>query len=217
MVIIVYLLGWLLLLQIYRYLSLIFRYRRALRSLHKKSQELKYLVFINQLAVTDEQPIDQCLTRGLNTLRDMVGWTYHSIFRLDENRQVLIIRFTGYLPDWYMEKLSTSFLVKVGDLAVGRAVATKQPATINVAYEDPRFRSGRPWASSTGYRSLAGYPMIGKLKTYGSFCTYSIYENIFTVHDTLFFMTCANNFTSILENKLLLSFIKQRHNTDASG
>ncbi|MBI2021259.1 GAF domain-containing protein [Candidatus Daviesbacteria bacterium] len=139
----------------------------------------------------------------MNKLKEELGWTFHSIFRLDEERQVVVIRFTGYLPDWYMSELSSKVLVRVGDASVGRAVATKQPATINTANTDPRFRNVQSLTGQTGYKSLSCYPLMGSIKTHGGFCTYSAYENIFSLNDVQFFSTCSNIFGAFLEQKLL--------------
>lgn len=166
-------------------------------------QYLGYLYYLTGEINLKIRDVHETFTRFLNTLREQIGWTYHSIFRLDEDKQLLVIRFTGYLPEWYMRDLSTKVFIKVGDAAIGRAVATKQPAIINTASSDPRFKNVSPLGHQTGYKSLSCYPMIGKLKTYGGFCTYSSKENIFTLFDTQFFMSVANIYAAILENHLL--------------
>ena len=177
--------------------------RTAKSSFVKRTQELNYLHFLTKLSISDKRSLEERFNHYLNYLKESLNFTYHSIFRLDDERQVLIIRFTGYLPKWYMEELSTKVLVRVGDASVGRAVATKQPATINAANFDPRFKSIKSLAGDTGYLSLSCYPLIGTLKIYGGFCAYSSRENRFTLHDTQFFLTCANIYAAIIENSLL--------------
>lgn len=171
----------------------------------KFKKELNFLYALMEDGVSNNHLISEQFTFYLNHLRDSLGWSYHSIFRLDEQKQLLVIRFTGYLPDWYMRDLAEKVFIKVGDASVGRAVSTKQPATINTTNNDPRFKSVKSLDTRTGYKSLSCYPMIGKLRTYGGFCTYSSYENIFTLYDTQFLMTTSNILTSILETKLLLN------------
>ncbi|MCL4365676.1 GAF domain-containing protein [Patescibacteria group bacterium] len=175
----------------------------AFQALIKRQNELKYLNFLITAATSDKKSIEESFPIYLNTLREIVGWTYHSLFRLDEEKQVLPIRFTGFLPEWYMKDFATRVQVRVGDVSVGRAVSTKQPVIINVTAVDPRFTDVKSLLGHVGYQSVTCCPVIGKLKTYGGFCTYSAYKNIFTLHDTQFLLTCANLYAVILENKLL--------------
>lgn len=179
----------------------------VLQALIKRQSELKYLDFLLNAAISDKKSIEESFPLYLNTLRETVGWTYHSLFRLDEEEQVLPIRFTGYLPDWYMEDFAKKIRVRVGDVSVGRAVSSKQPVTINVTAVDPRFNNVKSLLGHVGYQSLTCCPAIGKLKTYGGFCTYSAYKNIFTLHDTQFLLTCSYLYATILENKLLQKYI----------
>ncbi len=189
--------------QIARFFVIFQKKERAQDILAKRQDELMYLYFLTNHAISDSRSLEQRFTHYLNYLKEELRFTYHSIFRLDEANQVLVIRFTGYLPQWYMDELSTKILIRVGDLSVGRAVATKQPSTINAANFDPRFKTAKSLTSQTGYRSLSCYPLIGTLKIYGGFCAYSISENVFNLHDTQFFLTCANIYAAILENALL--------------
>lgn len=171
--------------------------------LTQRQKEFRYLSFFTKDVLITDEPIQKSFPRYLNTLKENLNWDFHSIFRLDEDRQVVIARFTGYLPDWYMEELSTKIFVRVGDASVGRAVATKQPVTINVATQDPRFKNVQSFPGRTGYKSLSCYPLIGRLRTHGGFCVYSAFENIFTLHDTEFFLTLANLFGAFLESQLI--------------
>lgn len=181
---------------------------KAAEVLIKRQKEIDYLNFLIDDGLSNNKSIEETFSSYLNTLKETVGWTYHSLFRLDEEKQVLPIRFTGYLPAWYMEELSVKMQVRVGDISIGRAVATKQPVTINAAKVDPRFQDAASLVNQTGYQSLTCCPMIGKLKTYGGFCTYSAFKNIFTLHDTQFFMVCANIYAVILEDKLLQDYLE---------
>lgn len=183
--------------------------RLALQALVKRQKELKYLNFLITAAISENKSIEESFPGYLNTLRETVGWTYHSLFRLDEEKQVLPIRFTGFLPDWYMQDFATRVQVRVGDVSVGRAVSSKQPVTINVTAVDPRFTDVKSLLGHVGYQSLTCCPAIGKLRTYGGFCTYSAYKNIFTLHDTQFLLTCANLYAAILENKLLQNYLEK--------
>lgn len=182
------------------------------QALLKRQKELKYINLLVTAATFENKSIEESFPVYLNTLREIVGWTYHSLFRLDEEKQVLPIRFTGYLPEWYMKDFSTKILVRVGDVSIGRAVSTKQPVTLNAAAVDPRFKDVRSLVGHVGYQSLNCCPIIGKLKTYGGFCTYSAYKNIFTLHDTQFLLTCSNLYAIILENKLLQKNLAQSSN-----
>lgn len=171
-----------------------------------RQKEFKYLGFFAKDILITNEPIQKSFPRYLNTLKESLNWDFHSIFRLDEDRQVVIARFTGYLPDWYMEELSTKVFVRVGDASVGRAVATKQPVTVNVVAQDPRFKNVTSFSNRTGYKSLSCYPLIGRLKTHGGFCAYSAFENIFTLHDTEFFLTLANLYGAFLESRLISEY-----------
>lgn len=189
--------------ELIRFLVLRNKYQKRLFSKDKIEKEFQYLSILTTSAIRDNTQILEFFPKHLNLLKEMVNWTYHSMFRLDEETQLLTIRFTGYLPEWYMSVLAGKVLIKVGDASVGRAVATKQPTTINSANTDPRFKSVTPIAGQTGYKSLSCYPLLGKLKTHGGFCTYSAYENIFSLSDIQFLSTCANFFGAILDYKLL--------------
>lgn len=172
-------------------------------SLQKREKELFYLAYLTEKGVLEQSGVEQAFPAYLNKLKETIGWMYHSFFRLDEETQLLPIRFTGYLPNWYMEELSTKLLVKVGDACVGRAVTTKQPATVNVTSVDPRFQNVTSLSERSGYRSLSCFPVMGSLKNYGGFCAYGQEENIFTMHDTQFLLIVANLYGAILEKKLL--------------
>lgn len=184
--------------------------QKILAARNKRFKELEYISQLTGDVLKNNTSIQDFFPFYLNKLIDDVGWTYHSIFRLDEETQVLPIRFTGHLPDWYLKEMSTKVLVKVGDASVGRAVAIKQPVTINAASSDPRFASVQSLTGQTGYSSLTGCPMIGKLKIHGSFCTYSMYENMFKVHDVQFLFTIANLYGAILDLKLIQNYIEAK-------
>lgn len=174
---------------------------------NKRQKELLYLAYLTQKGISDQTSIEQSFPVYLNELKETVGWMYHSFFRLDEENQVLPIRFTGYLPDWYMQELSTKMLVKVGDASVGMAVATKQPVAVNITSVDPRFQNVTSFSERSGYRSLSCYPVMGRLKILGGFCAYGKDENMFTLHDTQYLLTVANLYGAILEDKLLVSYL----------
>lgn len=184
--------------------------RKAWLVLGQREKELAYLSSVIEETFSQKWTVETLFPKLLNSLRENLGWTYHSIFRLDEDKQLVVVRFTGYLPDWYMKEFSTKVLVKVGDAAIGRAVATGQPVTINASLVDPRFKSVRSVAVMTGYKSLTCCPLIGKLKTHGGFCTYSEYENVFTLHDRQFLLICSYLYGAILEMILLQDYLERR-------
>ncbi|MFH0937393.1 MAG: GAF domain-containing protein [Candidatus Daviesbacteria bacterium] len=208
MVILLILFSLILIIELVRFYLSINRVKKAKKELKKREQEQHYLNFLTTSAVEGGGSVAENFPRYLNYLKEAVNWNYHSIFRLDEATQLLPIRFTGYLPEWYMRELSTRVLVKVGDISIGRAIATKQPVTINAAIIDPRFKDVTSLVAQMKYQSLTCCPMIGRLRTYGGFCTYSEYKNIFTLHDTQFLLTCSNLFAAILENRLLQNYLK---------
>lgn len=191
-----------------RHIRIVLRNQRAYYSYQRRIDELKYLKDITEDALNNNQPLKQLLPEMLNHLRELFKWKYHSIWRLDEKEQVVRIRFTGNLPKWYMRELSEEWLIRVGDASIGRAVSTKQPVTVNIAADDPRFTSVKSYASRAGYRSLSCYPLIGHIKTHGGFCTYGEEVNLFKIHDINFLLTCANIFATIIENKLIYSYTK---------
>lgn len=186
---------------------LIKKNKSVIKEVNKRVSELAYLLYLTSSAISEDLPIDKAFPMYLNRLKETVGWMYHSFFRLDEENQVLPLRFTGYLPDWYVEELSTKMLVKVGDASAGRAVSTKQPVAINVTSVDPRFQNVTSFSERTGYKCVSGYPVMGRLKVHGSFCAYGSKENMFTLHDTQYLLTVANLYGAILENKLLTNYL----------
>lgn len=188
--------------QVIRYVRLSKSTQKALDTIVRRQAELYYINRLIRNAIVTRNTISDFFTEHLDNLIGTIKWKYHSLFRLDEETQQLIIRFTGNLPDWYMKELSTSLLVKVGDASVGRAVAINQPVTIQNAVTDPRFYSVKNLTGATGYKSLCCCPVVGQIKTYAGFCTYSN-DRLFTAHDTQFFLTCANYFGFILEYMLL--------------
>lgn len=177
------------------------------QGLFKRQRELSYLNFLTESSTNEKDSIEKSLPRYLNTLKEIVGWDFHSIYQLDESMQLLHARFTGYLPDWFMEEMGKKVSVKVGDVAVGRAVASKQPVTTNAVFVDPRFKDVTSILGEIGFRSLTCCPLLGRLKVYGGFCTYSQYKNIFTIHDAQFLLTCAYLYAVFLENKLITNYL----------
>lgn len=174
----------------------------------KRQKEFSFLSFITSSALSEDKPITEIFPKIANAYVDMLmGWKFHSIWRLDESRQVLIIRFTGYLPAWYMEELSVRTFIKVGDACIGGTVASKQPLTINIASLDPRFGKVSQLPAKAGYRSLTGAPMMGRLKIYGGINSYSALANVISLHDEQFFMIVGNLYAAILENKLLNNYL----------
>jgi hypothetical protein len=196
--------------QVFRLFWAFQKNQKLKHAVHKRQQEIAYLASLTSHAVNEDESIQEFFPKHLNLMKETVNWNYLSVFRLDEQKQVLIIRFTGYLPNWYMEELGNKVLVKVGDASVGRAVSLKQPVTINTATVDPRFSNVKIYAGETGYRSLTCCPVMGMFKTYGGFCAYSAYVNIFTAHDSQFLFTCANYYGGILEYKLLERFYERK-------
>lgn len=188
-----------------RLIFLFKRNQKASNILSKREREINYLNLLLGQAVFDTRSIQDSFPEYLNRLKEIVGWTYHSIFRYDEINQLIIARFTGYFPDWYIEQFSKKVLVRVGDASAGRAVSSKQPATLNSAIVDPRFKSVIGIAKQISYKSLSCCPMIGRLKVYGSLCTYSDFENIFETHDVQYLLTCANIYAAIIEIRLILN------------
>lgn len=180
---------------------------KSKNGLNKRIKEILYLAYLAENGASDDAAVEKAFPLYLNYLRETVGWMYHSLFRLDEEHQVLPIRFTAGLPDWYKEELSTKILVKVGDASAGRAVSTKQPVAINITSADPRFQNVTSFSERSGYKCVSGYPVIGRLKVYGSFCAYGKDENMFTLHDTQYLLTVANLYGAILENRLLANFL----------
>ena len=202
--------GMLVLGELIRYLFELGNQKRLSKTLDRRKRELSYLSFITSHALSKNDPIDQSFNLYLDDLRERIGWKFHSLWRLDEEKQVVRIRFTGGLPDWYMKELSDQWLIRVGDASIGRAVSTKQPCTVNLAEVDPRFKNVSSYGERADYHCLSCYPLIGKLKTHGGFCTYGTHQNMFSLHDVKFMLTCANLYASILEDKLLSAALFQK-------
>lgn len=193
--------------QIWRLHVGLLKIKKADEAISKRLSEIKYLCFLISDAVNQKRSVQDCFNLYLDRLKEIVGWDYHSMFILDDVTQTIKIRFTGYLPPWYMELLSKKVIVKVGDASAGRAAAIKQPVTINAALNDPRFKSVSPIANQIDYKSLTCCPVLGKLKVYGSFCAYSKILNVFKSHDAQFLLTCGQYFGAIIENKLISLYL----------
>ena len=176
--------------QVRRLRSLLLKKRKACIVINKRLSEIKYLDLLTSDAANKKRLAQDSFNLYLDRLKEIVGWDYHSMFMLDESTQTLKARFTGYLPDWYIEQFSKKVFVKNGDASVGRATATKQPVIINTVANDPRFKSVSAVSKQISYKSLTCSPVTGRLKTYGGFVTYSNFENIFKVHDVQFFLMC---------------------------
>lgn len=198
--------------EFWRLLKIVKNAKNAKNAAAKRVQELAYLNYLTGQSISNTESVDKSFPEFLNKLKELVGWMGHTLWRLDENNQMLIIRFTGYLPQWYMDLLSTQLLVKVGDGTVGRAVATKQPVIVNSARseDDPRFSRFTQLPTKTGYNSLAGHPVLGRIKTYGALCSYGLKENTFKLHDAQFLLICAYLLGAILENKLLEEYSSKK-------
>lgn len=182
----------------------------------KRQNSLHYLDFLTSESLKSQESIENAFSKYLNYLRKTISWKYHSLWRLISEQQVVTIRFTGGLPEWYMGELGRELLIKVGDASIGRAVATKQPVTINVAEEDPRFTNLKTYGTRAQYRSLSCYPLVGKHRTLGGFCAYGKDINMFTLHDIKFLLTCANLYAIVVENMLFdkYLFLRTHHTKD---
>lgn len=181
---------------------------KAEKALIKKTNEIYYLLLLTGDAARNKKTIEESFTEYSNAVVEVVDWKFHSIWRLDEDKQVLYLRFTGHLPDWYIKAFSIGQTgIKVGDACIGETVATKQPLTINDAANDPRFKNINKLPLQTGYQSLTGNPIMGRLRTYGGINTYSDKINAFNLHDEQFLMIVGNLLGMVLENRLLEKYL----------
>jgi two-component system, sensor histidine kinase PdtaS len=135
------------------------------------------------------------LQAALITGTDMAG-----IFELDEERQTLHVVAHHELSPQYQR-----VEVKVGEGAVGLAVAEKKPIVIFDAQSDARLRlsSAAKWVAEEGYRSMFSVPLISRNRVLGGISVYTRERHEFSRDQIQLLFTFANDAAIAIENARL--------------
>jgi GAF domain-containing protein/anti-sigma regulatory factor (Ser/Thr protein kinase) len=126
---------------------------------------------------------------------DMAG-----IFQLDEETETLRIVAHYNLSEQYRR-----VAVKVGEGAVGLAVAERKPIVILDAQEDPRLRNSSVAGSvaEEGYRSMFSVPLISRDHVLGGISVYTRNRHEFSGDQINLLFTFANDAAIAMENARL--------------
>jgi GAF domain-containing protein len=167
--------------------------------LREKVQQLQALQRVTATLVStlDMSEVLSMVARqaALITGTDMAG-----IFELDEERQTLKIAAHHALSPQYQQ-----VEVRVGEGAVGLAVAEKKPIVIVDAQADPRLRlsSAAKWVAEEGYRSMFSVPLISRNRVLGGISVYTRERHEFSRDQIALLFTFANDAAIAIENARL--------------
>jgi GAF domain-containing protein/anti-sigma regulatory factor (Ser/Thr protein kinase) len=167
--------------------------------LREKVQQLQALQRVTATLVStlDMSEVLSTVARqaAVITNTDMAG-----IFELDEERQLLKIVAHHNLSPQYLR-----VEVKVGEGAVGLAVAEKKPIVIFDAQSDPRLRalSAAKLVAEEGYRSMFSVPLISRNHVLGGISVYTRERHEFSRDQIALLFTFANDAAIAIENARL--------------
>ncbi len=167
--------------------------------LREKVQQLQVLQRVTASLVSslDIRDVLSSMARqaAMITGTDMAG-----IFELDEERQILKIAAHYNLSEQYL-----SVEVRVGEGAVGLAVAERKPIVILDAQSDPRLHlsSAARWVAEEGYRSMFSVPLISRNRVLGGISVYTRERHEFSLEQINLLFTFANDAAIAIENARL--------------
>jgi GAF domain-containing protein/anti-sigma regulatory factor (Ser/Thr protein kinase) len=167
--------------------------------LREKVQQLEALQRVTATLVSSLH-LGQVLATVARQAAMITGTDMAGIFELDEERQLLKIVAHHGLSARYL-----SVEVKVGEGAVGLAVAERKPIVILDAQADPRLRlsSAARWVAEEGYRSMFSVPLISRNRVLGGISVYTRDRHEFSLDQIHLLLTFANDAAIAIENARL--------------
>lgn len=167
--------------------------------LREKVQQLQVLQRVTASLVSSLD-IRDVLTSMARQAAMITGTDMAGIFELDEERQILKIAAHYNLSEQYL-----SVEVRVGEGAVGLAVAERKPIVILDAQSDPRLHlsSAARWVAEEGYRSMFSVPLISRNRVLGGISVYTRERHEFSLEQINLLFTFANDAAIAIENARL--------------
>ena len=179
-------------------------YERVDEKLRQKVQELSTLQRISAL-VASTLDLPQVLNLIASHVTDLTNADMSAIFQLDETSQELVIVAARGLSEEYVR----STRMKLGQGALGKAVAAGAPVVTSNVLNDPEFARMSPLAEQGGYRSLCCVPLISKEKTIGGISVYRREEREFTLDQVQLLRAFASQAAIAIENARLYEEAKR--------
>jgi two-component system, sensor histidine kinase PdtaS len=167
--------------------------------LREKVQQLQALQRVTATLVSTLD-MSEVLSTVARQAAVITGTDMAGIFELDEEHQTLKIAASHNLSPQY-----TQIEVKVGEGAVGLAVAEKKPIVIFDAQSDARLRmsSAAKWVAEEGYRSMFSVPLISRNRVLGGISVYTRERHEFSRDQIALLFTFANDAAIAIENARL--------------
>ncbi|MBI3970675.1 MAG: GAF domain-containing protein [Chloroflexi bacterium] len=167
--------------------------------LREKVHQLQVLQRVTASLVSSLD-IREVLTSMARQAAMITGTDMAGIFELDEERQRLRIVAHHKLSEQYL-----SVEVRVGEGAVGLAVAERKPIVVLDAQADPRLAqsSAARWVAEEGYRSMFSVPLISRNRVLGGISVYTRERHEFSGDQINLLFTFANDAAIAIENARL--------------
>jgi two-component sensor histidine kinase len=167
--------------------------------LREKVQQLEVLQRVTATLVSSLDT-GQVLSSMARQAAMLTGTDMAGIFELDEETQRLKIVAHHNLSEQYQ-----SVEVKVGEGAVGLAVAEKKPIVIEDAQSDARLRlsSAARFVAEEGYRSMFSVPLINRNRVLGGISVYTRDRHQFSIDQINLLFTFANDAAIAIDNARL--------------
>lgn len=167
--------------------------------LREKVQQLQALQRVTATLVSTLD-MSEVLSTVARQAAVITGTDMAGIFELDEATQLLHIVAQHNLSPQYQR-----VEVKVGEGAVGLAVAEKKPIVIFDAQSDPRLHlsSAAKWVAEEGYRSMFSVPLISRNHVLGGISVYTRERKEFSRDQIALLFTFANDAAIAIENARL--------------
>lgn len=167
--------------------------------LREKVQQLQALKRVTETLVSSLE-VHQVLSSMARQAAMITGTDMAGIFGLDEERQLLKIVAQHNLSEKYL-----NVEVKVGEGAVGLAVAERKAIVVLDAQADPRLQnsSAAHWVADEGYRSMFSVPLISRNRVLGGISVYTRDRHEFSRDQIDLLFTFANDAAIAMENARL--------------
>ncbi len=167
--------------------------------LQEKVQQLQALKRVTESLVSSLD-VHQVLAAMARQAAMITGTDMAGIFELDEERRLLKIVAHHNLSEAYRR-----VEVRVGEGAVGLAVAERRAIVILDAQADPRLQhsSAARWVAEEGYRSMFSVPLISRNRVLGGISVYTRDRHEFSRDQIELLFTFANDAAIAMENARL--------------
>jgi GAF domain-containing protein len=167
--------------------------------LQEKVQQLQALKRVTESLVSSLD-VHQVLAAMARQAAMITGTDMAGIFELDEERQRLKIVAHHNLSETYRQ-----VEVRVGEGAVGLAVAERRAIVVLDAQTDPRLQhsSAARWVAEEGYRSMFSVPLISRNRVLGGISVYTRDRHEFSRDQIELLFTFANDAAIAMENARL--------------